>query len=435
MRRALVFLVLVTIVCGAALGGPAAPKYRFLVRMPTAGGSYYWRTPDNGATVTAYPAGKDTTGAGKAAAYPGDQVYYWLFIPDSTNTYDFYETGGDPDSLIATGEAVALMGPELVVADSAVTASSLREDPDGRFRPSTPFEFTPACTLFTRHIYPDTLGTAIRFGASVEIDDTLRVSRVEPDSSGLDLTLGGHVRADSVTVDTLLATVDLSVSDAATVGSLTSDGEIIATSFVDADSVHARAGAFDDSLRVGTGGVGDGFKVRGGATVTGTTSLVTLTTTGSVTVGDGKGTDSLSVRGDMRARGGEVFAGTAGQVGKVEVSDGSSNKTSLTGTAWGSDVTLNLPFFFADFHTQSKARCAYYVAGIDTSWVAIPVRDLVYDPGGASESEDAPVVGSRPIYTTCKTDSIIVRFYASTYPHDDLNRILLLVGKKNLWRR
>lgn len=315
-------------------------------------------------------------------------------MPDSTYVYTFYETQGDPDSVLTDMETLALWGPSIATSTARLGVER-----------------------------------------SVDVPDTVFSDYVWPYNSGRYLYLGGHVWTDSLTVDALLATVDLSVSDAATVGSLTSDGEIVATSFVDANSLHAASGAIDDSLTVGNGGASDGLKVRGGATITAHATLASASTDGTLTVGDGTGKDSLTVKGDVRARGGEIFAGTAGQAGKVEVSDGSSNKTSLTGTAWGSDVTLNLPFFFADFHTQSKARCAYYVAGIDTSWVAISVRDLVYDPGGASESEDAPVVGSRPIYTTCKTDSIIVHFYASTYPRDDLNRILLLIGKKNLWRR
>ena len=396
MSRRLVILGLLLAAVAPVLAGPSPPAYYFTARRTTSSGSSAV-IRDTSGVIWAYPADPDTAGKGKACAYVGGPYSRWKFMPDSTYTYTFYETGGDPDSVITDMETIALWGPSIATAS-------------------------------------DRLGVE----RSIDVPDSVFASYVWPYDDGITIELGGHVHTDSMTVDTLLSTGALSVSGTAIVGSLESEGGVTATTFVDADSVHAAAALLGDSLRVGDSGASDGVRIKGGLTVTGSTALATTRTSGTLTVGDGTGTDSLTVMGDIRARGGEIVAGTAGRVGSVVISDGSANVTSLSGAAWGSDVTLNVPFFFADFRLTGTVRSAYYVAGIDSSWIAMPAKSGWYDPTG-SPVEDPPggsaaSMVTRPYHAYTKADSVIVLSHTCCVS-DTLTHLFLFIGKKNLWRR
>lgn len=62
----------------------------------------------------------------------------------------------------------------------------------------------------------------------------------------------------------------------------------------------------------------------------------TISSTGSATVGDRSGTDSLTVIGPIKS-------GTGGVAGSVAISDGSANTFTVSGLPIGSDVTMKLP--------------------------------------------------------------------------------------------
>lgn len=396
MSRRLVILGLLLAAVAPVFAGPSPPAYYFTARRTTESGATAV-IRDTSGTIWAYPADTDTAGKGKACAYVGGPYSRWKFMPDSTYTYTFYETGGDPDSVITDMETLALWGPSIVTSANRLDVER-----------------------------------------SVAVPETLFSSYIAPHDAGLYTWLLGHVVVDSVTVDTLLTAAALAVTGGATVGSLESTGEVVAGTFVSGDYLYAATAIVDDSLRVGKSGGTDGALVKGGLTVTGLTALATTRTSGTLTVGDGTGTDSLTVMGDIRARGGEIVAGTAGRVGSVVISDGSANVTSLSGAAWGSDVTLNVPFFFADFRLTGTVRSAYYVAGIDSSWIAMPAKSGWYDPTGSPE-EDPPAGGivpavTRPYHAYTKADSVIVLSHTCCVS-DTLTHLFLFIGKKNLWRR
>jgi len=420
--RLIAWLILIALLCtvAASLAGPASPKYTSLWRRATSTG-FQWLDSSN-AVLYAYPATGDTTGKGKPLTYIGN--YLWLFIPDSTYVYDIVETTGI-DSLVLGGDNVSYMGPELVVADSAVTTSALRPDPDGRFR----FTSTPEA-------------------------ESLLVSYIEPDSAGRWLHLGGHVYTDSLTAAAYLGAV-LGAFTTATADTIGINGNLGAQ-IVRAESLDVRAGAagsggsyaavhtgprgvFTDEATIGDNGVGDGLEVLGTLSVDGTSTLKgSVDTEGKLTVGNA-GTDSLSVFGDLRVRGGDIVAGTAGQAGTVALSDGSSNTTTLTQAAWGSNVTVTLPMFFVDFEPPDPwssidgtgMQTSFYVAGIDTSWVAIPVRSADYDGDPDYPTGAAAAAVTRPYFTYCKTDSVVITSHACC---DYDGHIFLMVAKKNLWR-
>jgi len=395
MSRRLVILGLLLAAVAPVFAGPSPPAYYFTARRTTESGATAV-IRDTSGVIWAYPADPDTAGKGKACAYVGGPYSRWKFMPDSTYTYTFYETGGDPDSVITDMETIALWGPSIVTSANRLDVER-----------------------------------------SVAVPETLFSSYIAPHDAGLYTWLLGHVVVDSVTVDTLLTAAALAVTGGATVGSLESTGEVVAGTFVSGDHLYAATAIVDDSLRVGKGGVTGGALVKAGLTVTGLTALATARTSGTLTVGDGTGMDSLTVKGDARVRGGEIVAGTAGQVGSVVISDGSSNTTSLTGTAWGSDVTVNTPFFFADFRLDGTKRIAYYVAGIDSSWVVIPARSGLYDPTGTPEEDppggSAAHLVTRPYHAFAKTDSIVVLTH-SCCVSDTTTHLFLFVGRKNLWR-
>jgi len=350
MKR-VIGLLLLCVVCGLALAGPPQPKYYFTAKRPTASGNTQILA-DTNATIYGYPAVSDTAGKGQIAVYVGGALYQWVFIPDSTYTYKFVETEG-PDTTIVGMDGVALFGPELIAADSAVVASTLRPDSDLRFRPALNFEFGPTDTLFFRYAKVDTVGNEMR--------------------------LLGHMIVDTATVTTLIATnieAETIVSNGDITGASGTVSGLVVTGTDEVSTVGK--GVFEDSLRVGVAGVGSPvLKLYGTLNNQGgTVNTSVLNTTGKLTVGDAAtdslaclgplrvrngatlgttgslyangdaqlgdaATDSTKVYGDLRVRGGDIVAGTAGQAGTVAISDGSSNLYSWTPPA--SSVNWAMP--------------------------------------------------------------------------------------------
>jgi len=453
MKR-VIGLLLLCVVCGLALAGPPQPKYYFTAKRPTASGNTQILA-DTNATIYGYPAVSDTAGKGQIAVYVGGALYQWVFIPDSTYTYKFVETEG-PDTTIVGMDGVALFGPELIAADSAVVASTLRPDSDLRFRPALNFEFGPTDTLFFRYAKVDTVGNEMR--------------------------LLGHMIVDTATVTTLIATnieAETIVSNGDITGASGTVSGLVVTGTDEVSTVGK--GVFEDSLRVGVAGVGSPvLKLYGTLNNQGgTVNTSVLNTTGKLTVGDAAtdslaclgplrvrngatlgttgslyangdaqlgdaGTDSAKVYGDLRVRGGDIVAGTAGQAGTVSISDGSSNTTTFGGSAWGSNVTINTPFFFVDcklrdviYVAAGEYRWSYYVAGLDSSYVAINTKSALYDPGGVGQEEEFPTGGAvasvtRPFFSYCKTDSLVLTSHTCC-TGDEFTHVFVLVAKKNTW--
>jgi len=371
MSRRLVILGLLLAAVAPVLAGPSPPAYYFTARRTTSSGSSAV-IRDTSGVIWAYPADPDTAGKGKACAYVGGPYSRWKFMPDSTYTYTFYETGGDPDSVITDMETIALWGPSIATAS-------------------------------------DRLGVE----RSIDVPDSVFASYVWPYDDGITIELGGHVHTDSMTVDTLLSTGALSVSGTAIVGSLESEGGVTATTFVDADSVHAAAALLGDSLRVGDSGASDGVRIKGGLTVTGSTTLATTSTTGTLTVGDGTGTDSLTVKGDIRARGGEIVAGTAGQAGSLVLSDGSGNTLTISTAAVGTDYAIQYKAAEKSGHVyynddSTPYRRAYHVAGVDSTW-----RAQIWACDDGTDTWTGPQATVR-LTSKCVTDSLVLNGAAST---------------------
>ena len=306
----------------------------------------------------------------------------------------------------------------------------------------------------------DTSLVASSVGTSEVINYSLQSADYDTNSVGA-LALGseavGQDELEDNSVDSTNAAAGaLSPTDLKAASAMAAGEVLIATGSTGADWV-STVGALTTTgtFTVGDGSGTDSVAIRGPAkqrdgyafTSTGAITGATLTSTGTTTVGDGTGTDSLTVLGDIRARGGDIVAGTAGQAGTVGISDGSSNLSTLTGTAWGSNVTINTPFFFADFkldnsryHGTNEYSFGFYVAGVDTSWVAVPVTSAMYDPGGASEGLEFPTgttvaMVTRPYYAYCKTDSVILTAHGCCKDEDALRHVYMIIGKKNLFRR
>lgn len=400
-RFLLMLCLAASVVCGGHGGGrsgwprgprraeAATPKHYFVARRTTASLGSQIITSTNGA-ITAYPAGLDTTGAGKACAYVGGIYSRWVFLPDSTGTYDFWETGGDPDSLIDGMDDIALWGDGMVVPDSSVIGRSLILDTDGLFKPNVPFSFDRDDTVKVRYLAKDSAEVNIHVldeaefqgGVVIDTSQTLVMRwnhTVSSGSSNVLLDYGDRVTLHADSIDATIANVDtfttvLSLSD------VTADDDVIATD-------------------------------------------------------------------DVRADGGTVTAGDSDTGGSLVVNDGSSNTTTLSGTAWGEDVTISLPILFIDvkltnpqYITSTKYAYSFYVAGVDSSWSGVVSRSGLYDPGGGSEAEEFPggtTTGtvSRPYFVYCKADTVRLLSNSCCSYDDALMHAQILLMKKNLFRR